>query len=81
MPLQLFARLLVVQNRFQTDVGTIRGDYVLDSYTMSDTDGRAIRNLIHASGNAAEAEGKLSTGSNQKKSLITDLFKRESCMT
>lgn len=42
-----------------TDVGTIRGDYVLDSYTMSDTDGRAIRNLIHASGNAAEAEGEI----------------------
>jgi nucleoside-diphosphate kinase len=39
-----------------TDVGTIRGDYVLDSYTMSDTDGRAIRNLIHASGSAAEGE-------------------------
>ncbi len=39
-----------------TDVGTIRGDYVLDSYTMSDTDGRAIRNLVHASGSPAEAE-------------------------
>lgn len=39
-----------------TDVGTIRGDYVLDSYTMSDTDGRAIRNLVHASGSAEEAE-------------------------
>lgn len=39
-----------------TDVGTIRGDYVLDSYTMSDSDGRAIRNLVHASGSTAEAE-------------------------
>src|SRR3954466_13817259 len=36
--------------------GTIRGDYVLDSYQMSDTDGRAVRNLIHASGSVAEAE-------------------------
>ena len=42
-----------------TDVGTIRGDYVLDSYNMSDTDQRAIRNLIHASGNAAEAEAEI----------------------
>jgi nucleoside-diphosphate kinase len=42
-----------------TDVGTIRGDYVLDSYTMSDTDGRAIRNLIHASGSAAEGEAEI----------------------
>ncbi len=39
-----------------TDVGTIRGDYVLDSYVMADTDARAVRNLVHASGNAAEAE-------------------------
>lgn len=38
-----------------SDVGTIRGDYVLDSYEMSDKDGRAIRNLIHASGSVEEA--------------------------
>lgn len=39
-----------------SDVGSIRGDYVLDSYEMSDADGRAIRNLIHASGSVPEAE-------------------------
>lgn len=39
-----------------SDVGTIRGDYVLDSYQMSDTDDRAVRNLIHASGSPKEAE-------------------------
>jgi nucleoside-diphosphate kinase len=39
-----------------SDVGTIRGDYVLDSYQLSDTSSRAIRNLIHASGSPAEAE-------------------------
>ncbi len=38
-----------------SDVGTIRGDFVLDSYQMSDTDGRAVRNLIHASGSVEEA--------------------------
>lgn len=37
-------------------VGTIRGDFVLDSYQMADTDDRAIRNLIHASGSVPEAE-------------------------
>jgi len=36
-------------------VGTIRGDFVLDSYIMSDTDNRAVRNLIHASGSVDEA--------------------------
>ena len=39
-----------------SDVGTIRGDFVLDSYQMSDTDGRAVRNLVHASGSEKEAE-------------------------
>lgn len=38
-----------------SDVGTIRGDYVLDSYSMADTDNRAVRNLIHASGSVDEA--------------------------
>ncbi len=40
-------------------VGTIRGDYTLDSYEIADVDGRAVRNLIHASGNAAEAEQEI----------------------
>ncbi len=39
-----------------SDVGSIRGDFVLDSYQMSDTDGRAVRNLIHASGSVKEAD-------------------------
>jgi len=39
-----------------SDVGTIRGDFVLDSYTMADTDTRAVRNLVHASGSVPEAE-------------------------
>lgn len=39
-----------------SDVGTIRGDFVLDSYQMADTDNRAVRNLIHASGTKEEAE-------------------------
>lgn len=38
-----------------SDVGTIRGDFVLDSYQMGDTDNRAVRNLIHASGSVDEA--------------------------
>ncbi len=39
-----------------TDVGTIRGDYVLDSYNMADNDDRSVRNLVHASGSPKEAE-------------------------
>lgn len=42
-----------------TDVGTIRGDFVVDSYQMADTDNRAIRNLIHASGSVEEADSEI----------------------
>lgn len=40
-------------------IGTIRGDYVLDSYQMTDNDNRSIRNLIHASGSPKEAEDEI----------------------
>lgn len=42
-----------------SDVGTIRGDFTLDTYEMSDLDERSIRNLIHASGNTEEAEKEI----------------------
>ena len=42
-----------------SDVGTIRGDFVLDSYQMSDTDGRSVRNLVHASGSPEEANNEI----------------------
>ena len=42
-----------------SDVGTIRGDFVLDSYQLSDADGRAVRNLIHASGSVDEANKEI----------------------
>lgn len=43
-----------------SDVGTIRGDLVLDSYELSDLDKRSVRNLIHASGEVEEAEKEIS---------------------
>lgn len=42
-----------------SDMGTIRGDFVLDSYQMADTDSRAVRNLVHASGSVKEAEDEI----------------------
>ncbi len=42
-----------------SDVGTIRGDYVLDSYSMADTDGRAVRNILHMSGSVDEANAEI----------------------
>jgi nucleoside-diphosphate kinase len=52
---KLVRKLVGKTEPLSSDVGTIRGDFVLDSYEMSDTDGRAVRNLIHASGNVEEA--------------------------
>jgi len=42
-----------------SDVGTIRGDLTLDSYPLADTDVRAVRNLVHASGSPAEANKEI----------------------
>lgn len=42
-----------------SDMGTIRGDFTLDTYQMADLGQRSIRNLIHASGNAEEAEKEI----------------------
>lgn len=48
-----------------SDVGTIRGDYVLDSYEIANTDGRAVRNIIHASSAINEAENEISLWFNE----------------
>lgn len=42
-----------------SDIGTLRGDFMLDSYEMSESDGRAVRNLVHSSGNIKEAEDEI----------------------
>lgn len=38
-----------------SDVGTIRGDFTIDSYDLANVDGRAVRNLIHCSDKPEEA--------------------------
>ncbi|MCK9393507.1 MAG: nucleoside-diphosphate kinase [Candidatus Paceibacterota bacterium] len=42
-----------------SDVGTIRGDFTLDSYELANIDGRAVRNLIHCSDATEEAEREI----------------------
>ena len=39
-----------------SDVGTIRGDYTMDSYSIAAIDDRAVRNLMHCSDQVSEAE-------------------------
>lgn len=42
-----------------SDVGTIRGDYTVDSYSHSSYENRAVRNLIHCSESPDEAEREI----------------------
>ena len=42
-----------------SDVGTIRGDFTVDSYALSSLDNRAVRNLIHCSDSPEEAEREI----------------------
>ena len=39
--------------------GTIRGDFSLDSYALSNSQSRPLRNLIHASGTVEEAKNEI----------------------
>lgn len=42
-----------------SDVGTLRGDYTIDSYGHASFENRAVRNLIHCSDAVAEAEREI----------------------
>ncbi len=42
-----------------SDVGTIRSDFTIDSYAVADADVRAVRNLVHISSNASDAEKEI----------------------
>lgn len=44
---------------FKADVGTIRGDYSVDSPSVANAEKRSIHNLIHASENSQEAEAEI----------------------
>jgi nucleoside-diphosphate kinase len=57
---QIVRKLVGSTEPLTSDVGTIRGDFVLDSYELSAADGRCIRNVIHASGNPEEAKSEIS---------------------
>lgn len=42
-----------------SDVGTIRGDFVHDSYEISNIENRSVKNVVHASGAIDEAESEI----------------------
>jgi nucleoside-diphosphate kinase len=44
---------------FKADIGTIRGDFSVDSPAIANAEKRSIHNLFHASENAGEAENEI----------------------
>lgn len=46
-------------NPIAADVGTIRGDLTIDDFAQADTESRAVRNLMHASGDVDDAKREI----------------------
>ena len=42
-----------------SDVGTIRGDYSIDSYVEANIDSRSVKNIVHSSDSIKEAEREI----------------------
>jgi len=42
-----------------SDVGTVRGDLQIDSYSLSDVEQRTLRNLVHCSDQVSEAQREI----------------------
>jgi len=60
-----------------SDVGTIRGDFTVDSYAICGVDGRAVRNLIHCSDEPAEAQREISLWLDPKEIIAYRLVQEE----
>jgi nucleoside-diphosphate kinase len=56
---QVVTQLVGGTEPLNADIGTIRGDFTIDSYYMSTIDQRAVRNLIHCSEDSDEAEREI----------------------
>lgn len=50
----------------QSAVGTIRGDYTVDSYALADSGNRAVRNLVHASSSQFDSEYEIKVWFSEK---------------
>ncbi len=60
-------------NPLIADIGSIRGDYSMESYELSDGLGRVIHTLIHASGSSEEAQKEIAIWFKKEEILDYDL--------
>lgn len=56
---EIVRKLVGPTDPFSSPPGTIRGDYSMDSFELSDGKDRTLRNLIHASGSIEDAEHEI----------------------
>ncbi|MDD4358396.1 MAG: nucleoside-diphosphate kinase [Candidatus Pacebacteria bacterium] len=56
------------------EMGTIRGDFTLDSYDLANTDDRAVRNLIHCSDSVSEAKREIALWFNEEELINYNLL-------
>jgi nucleoside-diphosphate kinase len=55
----IIRKIVGATNPFEAVPGTIRGDFSIETYKLADNSGRAVQNLIHASGAVDEAEREI----------------------
>jgi len=60
-----------------SDVGTIRGDFTIDSYDMANLDSREVRNIIHCTDKPEEAEREINIWFTEKELLQYKLISNE----
>lgn len=60
-----------------SDVGTIRGDFTIDSYALSSIDNRAVRNLVHCSDSPEEAEREIQIWFNESEIISYRLIQEQ----
>lgn len=56
-----------------SDVGTIRGDYTVDTYALANSSARAVRNLVHCSDKVSEAEREIALWFNESEIIKYNL--------
>ncbi len=60
-----------------SDVGTIRGDFTVDSYELAGIDTRAVRNLVHCSDSVEEAGREIALWFDEKEIIKYRLVQEE----
>jgi nucleoside-diphosphate kinase len=60
-----------------SDVGTIRGDFTVDSYALAGIDSRAVRNLVHCSDSPEEAQREIALWFDEKEIIEYRLLQEQ----